>query len=250
MHTVSNEANKELFSSIKNGASAIANNDLLLEWKKHPLNMDHDSFCKFVNNLQQWLTPTAYRLSLGLKLLQAESNSKFESLIHAFEHNIEDESGDGDINRSHAKLFVDSCESISQVLYGKPLQLSSPQLIPETLNLHEQSLSLFSSNIYKMLGACIAQEIHALPQLENLYAGLCSVRKKFSDTEWHSATEFYDIHLDGTEARHAEDLNKTVWAVIDSEEKVNEFKQGCHEFLGLLDNYWSKLNWAVSPINA
>lgn len=246
---MNNEANDKLFLSIKEKASIIADNGLLLDWKEYPLNMSYDKLCIFVNNLQQWLTPTAYRLSLGLKLLENAPDSKFSSVAQSFKHNIEDESGDGDIERSHAKLFIDSCETISKVLYGKTLQLSSSQLTIETLNLHKRSISLFCSNIYKMLGASVVQELHALPQLENLYAGLCKVRNKFSDSEWHRATEFYDIHLDGTEARHAEDLNKTIWATIDSSHKMNEFKQGSQEFLELLDNYWVSFNKVISLKN-
>ncbi|GIU12675.1 DUF3865 domain-containing protein [Shewanella sp. MBTL60-007] len=246
MFTVFNEKNTKLFSSIKENASVIADNVLLLNWKVYPDKINYESFCIFVNNLQQWLAPTAYRLSLGLNLLQNESDPKFSSVVDAFEHNIDDESGERDIDRSHAKLFIDSCETTSQVLYGKSLQLSNSQLTIETINLHKQSTSLFNSNTYRMLGASVAQETHALPQLENLYAGLCKVRDKFNDNEWFKATEFYDIHLDGTEARHAEDLNKTIWEIIDNEEKMNEFKQGSQEFFVLLNNYWNKLNIAVS----
>ncbi|WP_028768631.1 DUF3865 domain-containing protein [Shewanella fidelis] len=246
MFTVINDKNTKLFSSIKENASVIANNVLLVNWKAYPLQMNYESFCIFVNNLQQWLTPTAYRLTLGLNLLKNESIPEFSSIVDAFEHNIDDESGDGDIERSHAKLFIDSCETISQVLYGKSLQLSKSQLNIETINLHKHSIYLFNSNTYRMLGASVAQETHALPQLENLYAGLCKIRNQFNDNEWFKATEFYDIHLDGTEARHAEDLNKTIWKIIDNEERMNEFRKGSQELLFLLNNYWSKLNIAVS----
>lgn len=46
-----------------------------------------------INNLRHWLAPTANRLSDGLKLLEAiaDKNEVLGEIIHAFEHNIEDE---------------------------------------------------------------------------------------------------------------------------------------------------------------
>lgn len=234
----------EIFNSIKSSAIIIANNDLLLLWSGKPLTVDYETYCHLVLNLKQWLSPTAYRISLGLELLEAEKdngNNQLDAIIHAFEHNIEDESGGGDPTRSHAKLFVDSCEHVCQALFNKPLDLSKGEVIDGTKSLHSGSIELFNSNIYRMLGAAVAQETHALPQLENMYKGLLTVRHLFGDSAWKQATDFYDIHLDGTEARHSEDLNKTIWAIIDTDEKMNEFIQGSQIFLGLLDNYWSKL---------
>ena len=216
-----------------------ANCRVLLSWNDNPLSFNYDRYNIFYQNMAQWLSPTALRLSTGLKLLEKNYCKGLKPIIKVFEHNIDDESGDGNPELAHAKLFSDSCSIFSQVTYNKLLIKVKP--LPTTLTLHERSLSLFSENVYKMLGAAVAQETHALPQLEHLYAGYESLKFRFTDDEWNRVKYFYDVHLNGTEARHAEDLHKTVWSILNNDEKKNLFHDGYDEFMLLLNDFWSGL---------
>lgn len=100
-----------------------------------------------------------------------------------------------------------------------------------------------------MLGASLAQEIHALPQLELLYQGKRNLKDRFSDKDWQDVAYFYEIHLDGTEARHAEDLNRTIWDFIDSDEKRAKFQQGFNGLLSQLDLFWKGIAKKSNEIN-
>jgi len=96
-----------------------------------------------------------------------------------------------------------------------------------------------------MLGAAVAQETHALPQLELMYKGIKSQKVTFSPQEWLTITEFYDIHLDGTEARHAEDLNSSIWETLDCQDKKYQFNRGYDTFIALQEQFWAGLSRAI-----
>ena len=235
-------SNKEVFEAIKLRAGVIANNDVLNKWENNPFSFDHESYCCFIANMNQWLAPTAYRLTQGLKLLENQQSDRFNPIVEAFEHNILDEAGDGDADKAHAQLFIDSSDIISRVFYDDKLTLNEDKVTEETYHLHNESIALFSGDIYTMLGAAVAQETHALPQLEKMYAGIYKYKERFSGDLWKNAADFYDVHLDGTEARHAEDLNNTIWEILDTEDKMNRFSQGSDDFLQLLSLYWKGLS--------
>lgn len=225
-----------LYSELKNQAIAIANNELLTDWSKNSPKYSHEYYSLMINNLRHWLAPTANRLSDGLKLLEAiaDKNEVLGEIIHAFEHNIEDEKGTCKEN-AHAFLFNKSAKTYSNVVYGKEITFSKG--LPNTMNLKIDAENLFKGDVCVMLGASLAQEIHALPQLELLYQGKRNLKDRFSDKDWQDVAYFYEIHLDGTEARHAEDLNRTIWDFIDSDEKRAKFQQGFNGLLSQLDLY-------------
>lgn len=74
-----------------------------------------------------------------------------------------------DDGQSHAYLFTKSINSYSQVVYKKELKYGKG--LQKTMILKDESEKLFNSDLYIMLGAALAQEIHALPQLELLVKG-------------------------------------------------------------------------------
>lgn len=233
-----------LYSELKSRANTVANNALLLDWSKNSKNYSHEHYSLMINNLRHWLAPTANRLSDGLKLLQAIDNKDktLNEIIHAFEHNIEDEKGTCKEN-SHAFLFNKSATTYSSTVYGRTIHFSKG--LPNTMKLKADAENLFKHDIYVMLGASLAQEIHALPQLELLYQGKNNLKDLFCDDAWQDVAYFYEIHLDGTEARHAEDLNKTIWGFIDSNEKQEKFQQGFNALLSQLDLFWKGIEYQI-----
>ncbi|OAU98340.1 hypothetical protein AO385_0827 [Moraxella catarrhalis] len=64
-------------------------------------------------------------------------------------------------------------------------------------------------------------------------------KDKFNSDEWENVSYFYEIHLDGTEARHAEDLNQTIWEFVDNSQKEERFRQGFNELLERLELFWN-----------
>lgn len=232
------------YSDLKVIARKIAQNECLLNWSNNSNEYSYTQYNVLVNNLRHWLGPTAYRLDLGCNILK-EKNEQDNNLddnilkiIEAFELNIAEEKGLDD-GKSHAYLFTKSINSYSQVVYKKELKYGKG--LQTTMILKDESEKLFNSDLYIMLGAALAQEIHALPQLELLVKGAEQNKSLFSDEKWVDVSYFYDIHLDGTEARHAEDLNRTIWSIIDTDSKKEKFMIGFNKFLELLDEFWSSL---------
>ena len=93
---------------------------------------------------------------------------------------IDDEIGDGDANPPHSWLFLQSCNATCQALYGQLLIVSEDLVLNETRRLTAGALELLCHHVHRMLGATLAQEKHALPQLTLLYAGLDMVRWRMS----------------------------------------------------------------------
>lgn len=114
------------------------------------------------------------------------------------------------------------------------------------MSLKSSAEKLFQQDVYVMLGAALAQEIHALPQLELLYQGKSQSKDIFSPSQWHDIADFYEIHLDGTEARHAEDLNQTIWQFINTDKKQSKFQQGFDELLTNLNLFWTGIKKELS----
>ena len=73
-------------------------------------------------------------------------------------------------------------------MYGQSLKRS--EIFEQTIRLKKTSEVLFQGTMNKMLGATIAQEIHALPQLELLLQDLHLNRKKFTSYEWTEVSYF------------------------------------------------------------
>lgn len=225
------------YEFLKNRAKSVAHNEILKRWANHSETFSFDDYSIIMNNLRQWLAPTVKRLETGLDILErSDENYGLDEVIHAFEHNIEDEKGDGK-ESSHAYLFNKSTKTYSNSVYSKDIKFCKG--LPTTMRLKESSEDLFKGDLFIMLGAALAQEIHALPQLELLLKGLDKNKNKFSDSEWKDVEYFYEIHLDGTEARHAEDLNQTIWGLIDDENKNSRFLKGFDGILSHLDEFWN-----------
>lgn len=227
-------------------AKSVADNDFLVFWSKNANTLDFLFYETTINNLRHWLAPTAKRLSFGLELLKSSDIEKYAPLIDAFEHNIDDEKGSCK-EESHAYLFNKSALTYSQIVYGKSLNFSKG--LESTMRLKAKSEDLFKEDLFTMLGASLAQEIHALPQLELLFEGLSLNKSKFSSSEWDDVSYFYEIHLDGTEARHAEDLNRVIWNYVDNKEKEKLFLKGFHGVLNDLTAFWNGVRYEVG-INA
>lgn len=232
------------FEDMKETSRSVANSRFLRLWRDHSVDFSHTQYSAFCQNMILRLTPTAQRLSLGLELLLQE-RKKFSFIIDAFGHNIEDETGDGDPDMAHAALFTQSCSTYTDVIYGKKLLKVEPA--ETSIKFHEESISLFNDNVYVMLGACMAQETHALPQLEYMFLGHEKAESKFNRDDWDKVKYFYDLHFDGTEARHAEDLNKTVWEVLGSSDSKNLFFSGYNRFIQLQAQFWKGVEQEIFP---
>ena len=228
-------------ASLNQKSKSVEDNPILQRWARQGIqSAKEDYFNLLFSNLQLWLAPTVKRLESGLNVLETSQDSiKLKKIREALIHNIEDESGNGNPKEAHAKLFLNSVEQISSTLFGHSRKKA--KILPATKTLEKVSRELFSQDLYVMLGACLAQEARALPQLAHLQMGCQIQQSVFSADEWNQVNKFYEIHLDGTEARHAEDLNQTLSHVLDSREKEEAFLYGFDSLLNLLEDFWSQL---------
>ena len=231
------------YVNMKKIAMDTANSNILIAWREHSPMFSYNQYSTFINNMIIRLSPTAQRLSIGLDLLYAEKSDDFQKIIDAFEHNIDDETGDGSPDKAHANLFKLSSNTYSSAIYKKNIKNTNP--LASSLEFHDKSIELFKGNIYTMLGATLAQETHALPQLENMYLGFEKLANKCSNKQWETIKEFYDIHLDGTEERHAKDLNETVWDVLKDDLSTQKFHNGFHQFIAIQNTFWDGLSMNI-----
>ncbi|AMG30981.1 DUF3865 domain-containing protein [Grimontia hollisae] len=220
-------------------AVAVANNGYLVNVSENMKDFTPEDYQTFYSNMVAWLEPTKTRLQVGLERLRRENDRSLDPVIAAFEHNILDESGEGCVKSdSHAVLFNKSCHTYFEQVYSAPLSCYAPSF--ETLHLRDASLLLFSKDSFEMMGACFAQEVHALPQLQRMYQGHLALRDKCHN-DWAQVSRFYDVHFDGTEARHAEDLRQTLFGVVDTKPRMTLFKSGFISMICLLTQFWKSL---------
>ncbi|WP_104403456.1 DUF3865 domain-containing protein [Vibrio penaeicida] len=225
---------------LETAAVESANNRYLMSVSDNLKNFSPEAYQTFYSNVATWLEPTKTRLQVGVERLKSEKSPSLDPVISALEHNILDESGEGGEVKSdpHADLFNTSCHTYFKHVYGVPLGFYTPSV--ETLHLKDASLLLFSNNTYEMLGACFAQEVHALPQLQRMYRGHLANREKCKD-DWGLVSRFYDVHFDGTEARHAEDLRRTFIDLLKTPAQLTVFKSGFISMICLLTQFWKSL---------
>lgn len=235
--------NKISYKEIVNISRLVANNNLLNNWSSNAENWTFRQYSIYTSNMMRRLSPNVIKLRLGLELLKSADNHLFNDVVHAFEHNIKDESGDGKPENSHAYLFRESSNIYSMNIYNSAFEKF--EITPATKFSNEELMKLFGANVYEMLGATIAQETHALPQLEKMFAGVKRSKEKISQKDWDKVSNFYDVHLDGTELRHSNDLRDTIFSLLDDDFKNQRFIYGFNRVIMLLSHYWCSLEQIV-----
>lgn len=230
------------YEIMKEQCEAVAHNPVLVKFSTDAGHYSGRQYSIFFHNMRMWLTPTIVRLREGLALIEAENSPRLAPMKEAFALNIVEESGYGISAYSHASLFVQSCRTFHRVVYGGDMKKA--RITQATRDLNDKSMLLFSRDVFEMFGASLAQELHALPQLELMYAGhhTCAQEfKPFLTDEWRLVDKFFDLHLDGTEARHAEDINLAIWELVDEDGKRQRLEAGFEQMIALLKGFWTDL---------
>ncbi|MEV6525951.1 iron-containing redox enzyme family protein [Longispora sp. NPDC051575] len=164
--------------------------------------------------------------------------------------NLSDEMGHGDPARVHSVILRGFFETLLSRLRGHPVRLDdlTTPLLPSTVRLVEQSEKLFASpHPQESLGALLAQEWHAYPQLVFLYEGVRNYRDLFELTEFHEACEYFYLHIGATEKEHKLQALSTAARTCRTTADLAHLERGFTGYLELLADNWAELHRAVRP---
>lgn len=163
--------------------------------------------------------------------------------------NLSDEMGDGDAARVHSVLLRTFLEELLSRLRSMPVSLDEidAPLLPSTIQVVSEGEKLFGNeNAYVAMGALLAQEWHAYPQLAFLYEGVRNYRDDFDSLQaFHEACEYFYLHLGSTEKEHRMDALSTAAQSCRRTEDVEALEDGFNAYLDLLAANWAELQSAV-----
>ncbi len=153
--------------------------------------------------------------------------------------NLNEEAGGGHPEEGHRALALLSLNAIRKLHDCHPLDISgtyeSPVLLPAVkefiaaLKQLNQSLSDHES-----LGAEYADERVSLPMMTLYFKTLVEpFKSRFGPQEWASIRKYWDLHIGGTEERHAKDLLESLKEACQSRQDVEKAHRGAAAFLEL-----------------
>lgn len=196
----------------------------------------------------QHVAPTATRLSSLLVTLPPSAlRARSETVA-----NINDELGHGDSEHAHTRLLEAFFDSLLSRLAGVPTRLSDAEapVLPATRHLVTEGQKLFSGDPHRGVGALLAQEWHAYPQLIYLYEGARNYIDAYDNiVDFHSNCDFFYIHIGGAEEEHMRHSLSTAGTTCETNEQLALITEGFYAYLTLLASYWDSLHDAVRELS-
>jgi hypothetical protein len=210
-------------------------------WRNHRLNSDQVEVV--ATNFYHHVAPTSVRLTaLLLRLPSGAIRARTETV-----DNIGDELGRGDPAQAHTKLLETFFDSLLSKLRGAPARLTDIQapLLPSTRQLIDEGYALFAGDVHYGIGALLAQEWHAYPQLIHLYEGARNYMDLYDLVEFHGVCDFFYIHIGGAEQEHMRHSVSTAASLCCDRGDLKRIEAGLNAYLTLLATYWDSLYEAV-----
>ncbi len=151
---------------------------------------------------------------------------------------MNEEAGEGHPEEGHRALALASLNAIRNLHNCTDLNIDgayeSPVLLPavkefiEALKQLNQSLSHLES-----LGAEYADERVSLPMMTLYFKTLVEPFKSQLGPEWSKIKKYWELHIGGTEERHAKDLLDSLKKSCQTAQDVEKANRGAAAFLGL-----------------
>jgi pyrroloquinoline quinone (PQQ) biosynthesis protein C len=233
-----NELEKLAMSCLNHPA---LNNRFYDLWRNHRLNADQVEVV--ATNFYHHVAPTSERLSALLLVLPSEAIRARSETVD----NINDELGRGDPLQAHTRLLETFFDSLLSKLRSAPTRLTDIQtpLLPSTRQLIDEGYALFAGDVHRAIGALLAQEWHAYPQLIHLYEGARNYMDLYNLVEFHGVCDFFYIHIGGAEQEHMRHSLSTAASMCRDRSDLNQIEAGLNAYLTLLATYWNSLYEAV-----
>lgn len=187
-------------------------------------------------------------LSIARALRAAELNADHLT-ADVLRTNLADEFGVGCGNVTHAQLLERSHIAHGQRVFGLPpttfaRACTSGMVLPEALTFRRVQRDLLTSSRYAVvLGATYAQEWAANAMLQAFYSSFfMPYRDFYSDRDdWSQVAEYFEVHLCGTELRHARDAHTAILRAGSNARETRGLIEGIRQFLDLQLHLWCGL---------
>lgn len=166
--------------------------------------------------------------------------------------NLLDELGGNDWQVAHPRLLVDVFNNFGEVCFGlEPTSFreieSSPALVEfAPLFRSSQATAYIHGSYYYVLGASTAQEKVGTGMLESLYKCMfLPLADQHPSRFGHAALNYFFMHLDGTEQKHADVSLAAAVRNVKSENDIADFISGSQTFLTAQTTLWMQLEKAL-----
>ena len=195
-------------------------------------------------NLYQHLAPTLRRI------VALFSNINDGAMRHYLLRILNDEAGLAE-GIPHVRLLENFLNTLLTMVSATPCQvtayLDQGYETESTRTLVHDGYKLFAQpNTMTALGALLAQEWHAYPQLVYLYEGARNYQLQFATLEqFHDACEYFYIHLGRTEKEHREQTSTLAASRVHTSSDWLALQEGFYAYSDLLINYWNSLTRAI-----
>ncbi len=153
--------------------------------------------------------------------------------------NLNEEAGDGQPEEGHRALALVSLNAIRKLHDCPDLSIEaaheSPVLLPAVKEFIEALKQLnHTQSDHESLGAEYADERVSLPMMTLYFKTFVEpFKSRFTPQEWSRIQKYWDVHIGGTEERHAKDLLDSLKASCQTAQDVEKANRGAAAFLGL-----------------
>ena len=171
-----------------------------------------------------------------------------------FSYILSEESGNGDPERSHPLLMETSHNLFGENVFGlEPLRVceakDSALIVQGTRQYKARLRRLCNGSYQRLLGTAMALELHAEHMLSHCRTAFRAHAARCRTSEFGRDIEVYfNVHLNGVEARHAADARKCVEINCKTDGDVAELTAGAEETLAAQMEMWRDLHEKMKTI--
>jgi hypothetical protein len=125
----------------------------------------------------------------------------------------------------------------------------SEYIMKVTRRFIKEQNAIYEKSEASAIGASFAQETLALPMLQNIFAFSEKFYKPHLTTEeWKDFSRYFDVHLDGTEKRHAEDAKMALLKSANST-NIEEIINAARRFDSVQNILWRGLHLGIVSLD-
>ncbi|HEY6797358.1 MAG TPA: DUF3865 domain-containing protein [Kineosporiaceae bacterium] len=197
-------------------------------------------------NFYAQVAPTADRIATVFLRMAADDVAARAETVE----NLVDELGGGVPGKVHVVLLKDFFSALLTRLHGREVRFADldPTILPATERLIREGALLFGHEQVQVgVGALLAQEWHAYPQLVYLYEGARNYLRHFDLEEFHQHCEYFYVHIGAAEKEHKIQSLSTSAALCRTPEHLEALEHGFTRYLDLLADFWQELAVAATP---
>lgn len=212
------------------------------------------SFSIFSVNYLYRTTTTAASVARVVVAALSQSPPDVTSAREVVLKNLLDELGGPSQTDAHSILLFNVFNYVGKICFDLPefthaTVASSAEILDEARIFRRLQMTAYTHNSYShILGASAAQEMAASRMLMSIRESLLSQVKRsaVAAEAMREPFRYFDLHLDGTEQRHALIGLDTAQRNVRTPQQVADFQAGAHAFLEAQAKLWTRLAAVIS----